>query len=118
MDDTNNSDEDVDKTIESITKAVESAENQAGVDVSHAFVGISGSHIKGLNYSGVTSINANDQNQAIGHPITKNDINKVKDLAANINISPDRRIMHILPQEYIVDDQEGISSPLGFTHQQ
>ena len=106
---------DINKTIESITKAVESAENQAGVDVSHAFVGISGSHIKGLNYSGVTSINANDQNQAIGHPITKNDINKVKDLAANINISPDRRIMHILPQEYIVDDQEGISSPLGLS---
>ena len=106
---------DINKTIKSITGAVEDAENQAGFEVSHAFVGISGSHIKGLNYSGVTSINSNNQNQAIGHSITKDDINKVKDLAANINISPDRRIMHVLPQEYIVDNQEGISSPLGLS---
>ena len=106
---------DINKTIQSITNAVESAEQQAGMEISHAFVGISGDHISSLNYSGVTSINTNSQNQAIGHAITSEDIQKVQELAANINISPDRRIMHILPQEYIVDDQEGISSPLGLS---
>tara|TARA_Y100001970_G_scaffold44765_1_gene55976 strand:- start:13 stop:1275 length:1263 start_codon:yes stop_codon:yes gene_type:complete len=106
---------DINKTIQSITSAVESAEQQAGMEISHAFVGISGDHISSLNYSGVTSINTNSQNQAIGHSITSEDIEKVQELAANINISPDRRIMHILPQEYIVDDQEGISSPLGLS---
>ena len=106
---------DISKTINSITNAVESAEKQAGFEISHAFVGISGDHISSLNYSGVTSINPNSQNQAIGHSITYEDIEKVQELAANINISPDRRIMHVLPQEYIVDEQEGISSPLGLS---
>jgi len=106
---------DIPKTIISITNAVEQAEKQAGFEISNAFVGISGSHIKGLNYSGVSSINSNNPNQAIGHSITIEDIEKVKDLAANINIPPDRRIMHILPQEYIVDDQKGISYPLGLS---
>ena len=106
---------DISKTINSITNAVESAEKQAGFEISHAFVGISGDHISSLNYSGVTSINSNSQNQAIGHSITYEDIEKVQELAANINISPDRRIMHVLPQEYIVDEQEGISSPLGLS---
>ena len=106
---------DIGKTINSITNAVESAEKQAGFEISYAFVGISGDHISSLNYSGVTSINSNNQNQAIGHSITYEDIEKVQELAANINISPDRRIMHVLPQEYIVDEQEGISSPLGLS---
>jgi cell division protein FtsA len=106
---------DISKTIKSITDAVESAEKQAGFEISHAFVGISGDHISSLNYSGVTSINSNSQNQSVGHSITHEDIEKVQELAANINISPDRRIMHILPQEYIVDNQEGISSPLGLS---
>ena len=106
---------DISKTIKSITKAVESAEEKAGFEISNAFVGISGDHITSLNYSGVTSINSNNQNQAVGHSITDDDIEKVQELAANINISPDRRIMHILPQEYIVDNQEGISSPLGLS---
>ena len=106
---------DISKTINSITNAVESAEKQAGFEISHAFVGISGDHISSLNYSGVTSINSNSQNQAIGHSITYEDIEKVQELAANINISPDRRIMHVLPQEYIVDEQEGIASPLGLS---
>lgn len=106
---------DINKTIKSITKAVESAEEKAGFEISNAFVGISGDHITSLNYSGVTSINSNNQNQAVGHSITDDDIEKVQELAANINISPDRRIMHILPQEYIVDNQEGVSSPLGLS---
>ncbi|MFL2988817.1 MAG: hypothetical protein ACJZ03_03600 [Candidatus Neomarinimicrobiota bacterium] len=78
---------DISKTIKSITKAVESAEEKAGFEISNAFVGISGDHITSLNYSGVTSINSNNQNQAVGHSITDDDIEKVQELAANINIS-------------------------------
>ena len=103
------------KTINSVTKAVEMAEEQSGIEISDAFVGISGDHISSLNYSGVTSIQSGNQNQAIGNSITDEDIEKVQELAADINIPPDRRIMHVLPQEYVVDNQEGIASPLGLS---
>ena len=106
---------DITKTINSVTKAVEIAEEQSGIEISEAFVGISGDHISSLNYSGVTSIQSGNQNQAIGNSITNEDIEKVQELAADINIPPDRRIMHILPQEYVVDNQEGIASPLGLS---
>jgi len=106
---------DITKTIKSVTKAVEMAEEQAGIEISEAFVGISGDHISSLNYSGVTSINSGNQNQALGNSITNEDIEKVQELAADINIPPDRRIMHILPQEYVVDNQDGIASPLGLS---
>ncbi len=102
-------------TIKSITKAVESAEEQADIEMTEVFVGISGNHIKGMNYSGVAPINSSNNIQAIGHSINKQDIKRVLDHAKSINCPPDRRIMHILPQQYIVDNQEGIKDPLGLS---
>ena len=106
---------DINKTIKSITNAIGEAEQQANFQIDSAFVGISGSHIKGINYSGVASINSKSQPQAIGHSISKDDIKKVLEHAKSINISPDRRIMHVLPQQYIVDDNDGIKDPLGLS---
>ena len=102
-------------TIKSITKAVESAEEQAEIEMTEVFVGISGNHIKGINYSGVAPINSANNIQAIGHSIDKEDIDRVLEHAKSINCPPDRRIMHVLPQQYIVDNQEGIKEPLGLS---
>ena len=102
-------------TIKSITKAVESAEEQAEIEMNEVFVGISGNHIKGMNYSGVAPINSSNNIQAIGHLINTDDIKRVLDHAKSINCPPDRRIMHVLPQQYIVDNQEGIKDPLGLS---
>ena len=105
----------INKTIKSITNAIEQAESQSKLEIVSAFVGISGNHIKGINYSGVASINSKSATQAIGHSINQDDIEKVLDHAKSINISPGRRIMHVLPQQYIVDDQDGIKDPLGLS---
>ena len=102
-------------TIKSIKKAVESAEEQANEEITEVFVGISGDHIKGMNYSGVAPINSEYKNQATGHSIDKDDIDRVLEHAKSINCPPDRRIMHVLPQQYIVDAQEGIKEPLGLS---
>jgi len=106
---------DISKTIKSITVAINQAEEQANFEIDSAFVGISGDHIKGINYSGVASINSKSEPQAIGHPISKDDIKKVLEHAKSINISPDRRIMHVLPQQYIIDNNDGIKNPLGLS---
>jgi len=103
-------------TIKSITKAVEAAEEQTdGIQMTEVFVGISGNHIKGMNYSGVAPIHSSNSIQAIGHSIDKDDIDRVLEHAKSINCPPDRRIMHVLPQQYIVDNQEGIKEPLGLS---
>jgi len=106
---------DIGKTIKSITSAINTAEEQANFEIDSAFVGISGNHIKGINYSGIASINPKSQPQAVGHSISEEDIKKVLEHAKSINISPDRRIMHVLPQQYIVDNNEGIKDPLGLS---
>jgi len=105
----------IDETIKSISKAVMLAEEMAEIEIIDVFVGISGSHIKGMNYSGVAPINSNTNIQAIGNSIDKDDINRVLEHAKSINCPPDRRIMHVLPQQYIVDDQDGIKNPLGLS---
>ena len=105
----------IDETIKSISTAVEIAEDQAEIEILDVFVGISGNHIKGMNYSGVAPINSSNNIQTVGNLIDKNDINRVLDHAKSINCPPDRRIMHVLPQQYIVDDQDGIKNPLGLS---
>ena len=105
----------IDETIKSISTAIEIAEEQAEIEILDVFVGISGNHIKGMNYSGVAPINSSNNVQTVGNLIDKNDINRVLDHAKSINCPPDRRIMHVLPQQYIVDDQDGIKNPLGLS---
>tara|TARA_Y100000590_G_scaffold460583_1_gene620217 strand:+ start:1087 stop:2325 length:1239 start_codon:yes stop_codon:yes gene_type:complete len=102
-------------TIESLTKALNEAEKQADIEISEAFVGITGDHIKGINYSGVVTMNKRNNHHAIGQEITQNDIDRVLDHAKSINLSPDRRILHVLSRDFKVDDRSGIKNPLGLS---
>ncbi len=100
---------DIGRTIQSIRKAVEEAENMADVKVREAYVGIAGKHIRSINNSAIISITRSDR------IITHEDVRRVIEAARAIPISPDLQIIHIIPRQYIVDGQEGITDPVGMT---
>lgn len=97
----------VESTVRSIKKAVEDAERMAGVDINEVYVGIAGSHIKGLNSNGVIAIK--------GPEVTQEDVDRVIDAARAVAIPADREILHVLPQEYIVDDNGDVVDPVGMS---
>jgi cell division protein FtsA len=97
----------IEATVDSIRKAVEEAELMAGCKISTVFAGIAGSHIKGINSHGIVAVK--------GKEVSAKDIERVIDAARAIAIPMDREILHILPQEYIVDEQDGIREPLGMS---
>jgi len=101
------------QTVKSINEALSLAEKQADIEVNSAFVGITGDHIKGINYSGVITISKTNNRQAMGQEITSRDIDRVLENAQSINLSPDRRILHVLSRDFKVDDRSGIKNPLG-----
>ena len=95
----------IDHTVSSIRKAVEDAELMAGVQAETVFAGISGGHIKGINSHGVIAIKNRE--------VTPVDVDRVIDAARAVAIPMDREVIHIVPQEFMVDDQEGIKEPIG-----
>jgi cell division protein FtsA len=97
----------LDATVESIKKSVAAAESMAGCDVETVYVGLSGPHIKSFNSSGATALSP--PAREIGAP----DIGRATETARAVALAPDRVIVHILPQEFAVDDQNGITDPLG-----
>ncbi len=97
----------IESTVDSIKKAVEEAELMAGCDISSVYVGIAGNHIKGFNSHGIIAIK--------GREITENDVERVIDAAKAVAIPPDREILHVISQEFIVDDMESIQNPVGMT---
>jgi cell division protein FtsA len=97
----------IESTVNSIRKAIEEAEMMAGCEIGSVCVGIAGSHIKGFNSHGLIAIKQRE--------IRAEDIERVVDAARAVPISPDQEIIHVLPQEYIVDDQAEIQDPLGMT---
>jgi cell division protein FtsA len=97
----------IDSTVESIRKAVHEAELMAGVEINSVYVGISGGHIKGINSRGVAAIKNREVGQA--------DVARAIDGARAVNIPMDQQILHVLPQEFIIDDQDGIKDPLGMS---
>jgi len=97
----------IDATVESIRKAIEEAELMAGCEINSVYVGIAGGHIKGFNSHGIVAIKNRE--------VTEYDIRRVVDQARAISIPIDREVIHILPQEFIVDDQDGVRDPLGMT---
>lgn len=99
----------VDPTVECIKKVVEEAELMAGVNIEEAFVGIAGEHIMGSNSRGMISINSKDR------IITRDDINRVIEAAKTIPIPTDKDILHVLPQEFMLDGQDEIGDPLGMS---
>ena len=95
----------IESTVESIKKAVEEAELMAGCEISSVYAGIAGGHITGFNSRGIVAIK--------GPEITQNDVDRVIDAARAVAIPMDREVIHVLPQEYIVDEQTGIQNPVG-----
>lgn len=99
----------IDVTVESIRQAVEAAEAMAGIALDSAFVGIAGGHIKGINSRGVIAISGKNQE------ITQTDVDRVIEAAKAITLPADRRVIHIIPQEFIIDDQGGVKEPVGMS---
>jgi len=97
----------IESTVASIRKAVKVAEDIAGCHLEAVYVGIAGSHIKGFNSPGILAIN--------GREISQDDILEVISAARTVKISENQRVIHVLPQEYMVDDHTGIQNPLGMT---
>jgi len=99
----------LDSCVASIKQAVEEAELVAGCTADRAFVGVAGAHVRGLNSRGVISIPGRDRE------VTRDDVERVLASARAVNIPPEREIFHVLPQEFMVDDQDGIHDPVGMT---
>lgn len=95
----------IESTVESIKKAVEEAELMAGCEISSVYAGIAGGHITGFNSRGIIAIK--------GEEITQTDVDRVIDAARAVAIPMDREVIHVLPQEFIVDEQTNIQNPVG-----
>ncbi|MDZ7319412.1 MAG: cell division protein FtsA, partial [candidate division KSB1 bacterium] len=99
----------VEKTVRSIESAIDKAEQMAGLKVNQVYVGIAGDHIRSYNGRGVVAVAGPD------NEITEDDVRRVIDAAKAVVMPMDREIIHIIPQEFIVDDQRGIKDPLGMS---
>ena len=97
----------IESTVQSIQRAVEEAELMAGCQIHSVFVGIAGSHIRSLNSHGIVAIRDRE--------VYAHDVERVIDAAQAVAIPADQRVLHILPQEYVIDSQEGIKEPLGMS---
>ena len=97
----------IESTVSSIKKAIEEAELMAGCEIKSVYAGIAGGHIKGINSQGVIAIKNRE--------VSQEDVKRVIDAAKAIAIPMDREVIHILPQEFIIDEQDGIREPLGMS---
>src|SRR5450432_230713 len=97
----------LDKAVASIQQAVESAEDVAGAPVEHALIGVGGAHVRGVNSHGGISLGTRPRE------IGRDEIKQAVDRARAIPLPADREILHLLPQEFILDDQAGVHDPLG-----
>lgn len=97
----------IESTVQSIQRAVEEAELMAGCQIHSVYAGIAGSHIRSLNSHGIVAIRDKE--------VTAADVERVIDAARAVAIPADQRILHILPQEFIIDNQEGVREPIGMS---
>lgn len=97
----------IESTVLAIQRSMEEAELMAGCEIHSAFTGIAGSHIRSINSHGIVAIGNNE--------VVMADLDRVIDAAKAVAIPADQKILHILPQEYIIDSQDGIREPLGMS---
>lgn len=97
----------IESTVKSIQRAVEEAELMAGCEIHSVYAGIAGSHVRSLNSHGIVAIRNKE--------VTPEDVERVIDAARAVAIPADQKILHILPQEFIIDNQEGIREPVGMS---
>ena len=98
---------DIDATVNSIKSAVEEAELMADCEITSVYAGIAGGHIRGFNSHGIVAVKDRE--------VSENDVRRVIDAAKAVAIPMDREVIHVLPQEFIIDDQDGIHEPLGMS---
>jgi cell division protein FtsA len=98
---------DIESTVQSIKRAIEEAELMAGCEIQSVFVGIAGSHIRSINSDGIVAIKDKE--------VSKMDVEKVLDAARAVAIPNDQKVLHVLPQEYVIDGQDGIRHPVGMS---
>jgi cell division protein FtsA len=98
---------DIEATVDSIKQAVEEAELMADCEISSVYAGIAGGHIEGFNSHGIVAV----KDREVG----SNDVRRVIDAAKAVAIPMDREVIHVIPQEFIIDDQDGIREPLGMS---
>ena len=97
----------IESTVESIKRAVEEAELMAGCAIESVYAGIAGSHVRSLNSHGMVAIKDRE--------VVDQDVDRVMDAAQAMAIPADQRILHVLPQEFVIDNQEGVREPLGMS---
>jgi cell division protein FtsA len=98
---------DIDATVDSIKHAIEEAELMADCEITTVFAGIAGGHIRGFNSHGVVAVKDRE--------VRESDVRRVIDAAKAVAIPMDREVIHVIPQEFIIDDQDGIREPLGMS---
>lgn len=98
---------DIESTVTAISRAVEEAELMAGCQIHSVYVGIAGSHVRSMNSHGIVAIKDGE--------VFAQDVERVLDAAQAVAIPADQRVLHVLPQEYIIDNQGGIKEPLGMS---
>ena len=105
-----------DKLIDEMENAFQQAQTMADINIDNISLGISGDHVRGINTQGAIAIGGtNGSNVPIQHEITNNDVSNVLELAKAISLPMDRDILHVLPQEYVIDSMDSIQDPVGLT---
>ncbi|HEX6550447.1 MAG TPA: cell division protein FtsA, partial [Gammaproteobacteria bacterium] len=97
----------IESTVQSIQRAVAEAELMAGCQIHSVYAGIAGSHVRSLNSHGVVAIRDKE--------VTAGDVDRVIDAARAVSIPADQKILHILPQDFVIDGQDGIREPIGMS---
>jgi len=97
----------IDQTVQSIRKSIEEAELMAGCEINTVYAGVAGTHVQSTNSHGVIAVKSRE--------VTRGDLDRVLDAAKAVALPFDRQILHVLPQQYVVDDQEGIQEPVGMS---
>ena len=95
--------------VESIKKAIDEAELTAGVEIDSVHLGLSGAHVKAFNSRGVVAVAGKNRE------ITREDVRRAIDAAKGVALPSGREILHVLPQDFVVDEQDGIGAPVGMT---
>ena len=95
--------------VESIKKAIEDAEHMAGVEIDSVYLGLSGPHAKGFNSRGVVAVAGKTRE------ISREDVRRAIDAAKAVTLPSGREILHVLPQDFVVDEQDGIGAPIGMS---
>jgi len=97
----------IESTVQSIQRAIEEAELMAGCEINTVYAGIAGSHIRSLNSHGIVAIRDKE--------VSSSDVDRVIDAARAVAIPSDQKVLHVLPQEFLIDSQEGIREPIGMS---